>query len=65
MRLLCVPGADEKLASLQKKLMRQKAMLYSLKYTLVRRDGMPMGVSRKETCNGAELYLLIRYEGVT
>lgn len=65
MRMLCVPETDVRLDTLRKKLIQQKAWLYALKYTLVKRDGVPVGVARKETDNGSELYLLIKFEGIT
>lgn len=46
------------------KLIKEKTWLYSLKYTLVTRDGKAVGVARKDIFGGMELYLLIEFEGI-
>lgn len=61
------PGVGKKLAEVCYELEDQQEYLYSLKYTVIRRDGEPVNVSLKEVrYHGAmcsELAIIYRYEG--
>ena len=61
-------GVGRKLSEVYMDLINQSSFLYSLKYTIVRRDGDPVDVSIKEVVHRGipctELYLVYRYEEI-